>query len=102
MLTTFLDGSTRNCADLPSIVIGKGTYKPGWRWSVHVRGESDRKSERHIGYILEGQMVIKSVSGEEIVVGPGEAFEITPNHDAWVIGEVPCVALDFEPKNPTN
>jgi hypothetical protein len=32
-----------------------------------------------------------------VTVGPGEAFEVGPGHDAWVVGDEPCVALDFEP-----
>ncbi len=34
---------------------------------------------------------------EEIRVeaGPGELFEVGPNHDAWVSGNEPCIALDF-------
>lgn len=30
-------------------------------------------------------------------VGPGDAFEVGPAHGAWVIGEEPCIALDFLP-----
>lgn len=40
--------------------------------------------------------MIKDTTGQEIAVYPGEAFEVGPNHDAWVIGGEPCVALDFE------
>ena len=28
---------------------------------------------------------------------PGGAFEAGPGYDAWVDGNVPCVALDFAP-----
>jgi hypothetical protein len=40
-------------------------------------------------------MVIKSVEGLEVIVGPGDAFEVAPGHDAWVVGDEPCLALDF-------
>ena len=78
---------------LETVIIGKGKYLPGWRWSEHV--SNDKKSERHIGYIISGEMMI-SIDGKEIRVGPGEAFEVKEGHDAWVIGDEPCVALDFE------
>jgi hypothetical protein len=32
--------------------------------------------------------------GDEIDVGPGEAVEIPPGHDAWVIGDEPYVGVD--------
>jgi len=40
-------------------------------------------------------MVIQDASGTRQEIGPGEAFEVTPGHDAWVVGDVPCIALDF-------
>ncbi|MEU8800381.1 hypothetical protein [Spirillospora sp. NPDC048819] len=33
--------------------------------------------------------------GSEGEVGPGDVFVVAPGHDAWVIGDEPCVALDF-------
>jgi len=41
-------------------------------------------------------MMIRAANGREIKVGPGEAFEVGPGHDAWVVGPEPCIALDFE------
>ena len=93
----FLDGSTRVAVVLESVAIGRGEYLPGWRWSVHVGAKSGKVSAAHIGYVLSGQMAICSSDGKEIIVSPGEAFEIGPGHDAWVVGNEPCVALDFEP-----
>ncbi len=27
--------------------------------------------------------------------GPGDAVVIPPGHDAWIVGDEPCVFLDF-------
>ncbi|MGZ5008360.1 MAG: hypothetical protein ACXWFI_12080 [Methylobacter sp.] len=91
----FLDGSTRSAVNLRTSFVGIGTYRPGWRWSEHVGKQTGKLSENHIGYILSGSFIVKSANGEESVVGPGEAFELAPGHDAWVNGDQPCVALDF-------
>jgi mannose-6-phosphate isomerase-like protein (cupin superfamily) len=32
--------------------------------------------------------------GQEIDIGPGEAIEIPPGHDAWVVGDEPYVGVD--------
>jgi hypothetical protein len=42
-------------------------------------------------------MAVCSRDGLEVEVGPGEAFLAAPGHDAWVLGDEPCVALDFVP-----
>jgi hypothetical protein len=94
---TFLDGSKRSVVILESAAIGRGEYLPGWRWSIHVAKQTGKKtSETHIGYVLSGQMAVRGIDGVEVTVGPGEAFEVRPGHDAWVAGNEPCVALDFE------
>jgi len=94
---TFLDGSKRGVTKLESIMIGKGEYLPGWKWSEHVGPITGNKSKKHIGYLIEGEMMIKSSDGKEMKVSPGEAFEVGEGHDAWVLGNKPCLALDFSP-----
>lgn len=96
---TFLDGSTQTAVILDSVAIGRGEYLPGWRWSVHVGRQTGKGSSAHIGYVLSGQMAIRSPDGKEFTVSPGEAFAVGPGHDAWVVGNERCVALDFETLN---
>ncbi|MCG8670511.1 MAG: hypothetical protein MI867_13925 [Pseudomonadales bacterium] len=91
----FIDGSSRASEALRNASIGLGTYEPGWKWSVHVGAQTGKPSENHIGYVLAGYFRVRSPAGEELLVGPGEAFEISPGSDAWVEGQEPCVALDF-------
>lgn len=90
----FEDGSSRKALFLESVAIGKGIYYPGWRWSLHAQKETGKQSERHIGYLLEGEMMVRDSGGNEMLVCAGEAFEVGENHDAWVVGNDPCIALD--------
>lgn len=93
----FEDGSVRSSVGLRSCAVGMGTYNPGWRWSLHAGVQTGRPAENHIGYVVSGNLMIKDSAGSEMEVGPGEAFEVGPGHDAWVVGAEPCVALDFIP-----
>jgi len=92
---TFLDGSVRSSVKLRSAIIGSGVYQAGWKWSLHAGSQTGRTSESHIGYIISGHMTIRDTTGFEWNVGPGDAFEVGPGHDAWVVGNDPCVAIDF-------
>lgn len=91
----FLDGSQRSVVKLPSLTVGRGVYKPGWRWSTHAGPQTGKTSAHHLGWIASGKMVIRTDGGEETTVGPGDVFEVGPGHDAWVLGKEPCVAFDF-------
>ncbi len=94
-VTAFLDGSTRTVAQIGPTWVGRGTYRPGWRWSKHVQPLHGRKSESHAGFVLSGAFGVRSHDGAEVVVRPGQAFYVAPGHDVWVIGDEPCEALDF-------
>jgi uncharacterized cupin superfamily protein len=94
-LRSFLDGSIRQAVQLKTAVIGLGTYQPGWKWSLHAGAQTGKPSENHIGYIISGHMIIQDSEGVEMNIGPGDGFEVMPGHDAWVLGNEPCVALDF-------
>ena len=91
---TFLDGSKYWIAELPTVRIGLGHFKPGWVWSEHAGKQTGSDSQAHIGYIQSGKMEVQSADGGRIEVGPGDTFEVGPGHNAWVVGEEICVALD--------
>ena len=91
----FLDESRRSRITLATVVLGRGMYRPGWRWSAHVQPMAGHESEAHVGYIISGRMIVRGPDGAQVEVGPGDAFEAPPGHDAWVVGDEPCVALDF-------
>jgi hypothetical protein len=74
-----------------------GTFEPGWRWSEHVKpiAGTDRCEATHLLYCVSGRMHIVHSDGTEADVGPGDVASIAPGHDAWVVGDEPCVSVDF-------
>jgi len=93
----FIDSSTRSYIILRTAAVGYGNYRPGWRWSQHAGPQVGKDSENHIGYIISGRMMVKDPHGNEAEIEPGCAFELVPGSDAWVIGNEPCIAIDFIP-----
>jgi hypothetical protein len=39
-------------------------------------------------------MAVKPDNGEEIAIGPGDVIDLDPGHDAWTVGDEPCVLID--------
>lgn len=96
---------TRSVADkgriqlvtLGSVTVGRATFEPGWRWSDHVKptAGTDLCQVTHTGYIVSGRQGLRMADGTEVELGPGDAFVVGPGHDAWVVGDEPCVSIDF-------
>jgi ketosteroid isomerase-like protein len=78
----------------------KGTFEPGWRYSVDVAPLSGTKTcqTRHLGYVISGTMHVTLDSGEEYDIGPGDLFDLPPGHDAAVVGKERCVMIDVSPE----
>ena len=78
--------------------VARMTFQPGWQWSTCVRPVvgGDFCQVRHVGALLSGRMEVVHDDGTKAQVEPGEAYVIEPGHDAWVVGDEPLVALEFE------
>ena len=79
-------------------IVGRMTYEPGWRWSTDIKPIAGTATCQfhHVGVTISGRLRAQMADGLELEIGPGDVFEIPPGHDAWVIGDVPWVSVDFE------
>ena len=80
------------------LTIGRATYEPGWKWSVHVSPlvGSDFCSVEHVGFVLSGRATATFRDGRVTELSPGNLFYIPPEpHDSWVIGDEQYVSLHF-------
>jgi uncharacterized cupin superfamily protein len=83
---------------LGGLTVGRATYEPGWKWSLHVGAAlgASRCSVEHVGLVLEGAATAAFDDGRVIELHAGEVFYIPPiPHDSWVIGDKPYVSLHF-------
>jgi len=94
---TFTKG-TLDLIKVGPLTFGRETLDPGWRWSVDVRplAGTERCEFHHVGYQVSGSWMCEDRDGTQVLVSPGEIFDTPPGHDAWVIGDEPCVTLDFQ------
>jgi quercetin dioxygenase-like cupin family protein len=79
------------------VSVGRATFHPGWKWSEHVKPIAGTEScqAAHVGYVVSGRQKVLMDDGTELEFGPGDVVSIPPGHDGWVIGDEPCVLLDF-------
>ena len=82
---------------LGGMTIGRATYQPGWRWSVHVGDQLGQASchIEHVGMVVSGSATAAMDDGTVIEMRAGDVFYIPPGHDSWVVGDEPYVSLHF-------
>ncbi|MFA5405305.1 MAG: cupin domain-containing protein [Ignavibacteria bacterium] len=78
-------------------IIMRATFEPGWQWSECIKPVvgTDSCKVLHNLYVISGSMTVKMNDGKTYNLGPGDAAEIPPGHDAWVNGNEPCISIDF-------
>ena len=83
--------------DLDETAIGRIRFQPGWRWSVDAKPKVGSPScqIRHLGAALSGRLHVVADDGTELELRPGDAYEIPPGHDAWVVGDTAYEAIEF-------
>ncbi len=81
---------------LDGVSLGRATYQPGWKWSVHnapIVGTSLCFAP-HTGTVLSGHGAVQYETGEYLDLIAGTVFYITTTpHDSWVVGDAPYVSL---------
>lgn len=85
--------------NLTGFTVGRADFRPGWRWSTDVKplAGTDSCQLAHSSYVVSGRFHVVMDDGRELELGPGDAHLVGPGHDAWVVGDEPCVTIDFIP-----
>ncbi len=78
--------------------VGRGVFEPGWQWSQHVKpiAQTESCQAAHTGYVVSGRMKIVMEDGQEMEFSAGDYLVVPPGHDAWVVGDEPCVIIDWQ------
>ena len=83
---------------LGNVTIGRATYEPGWKWSLHVGPDLglQRCTVEHVGFVVSGVATAAFDDGRVILLRAGQLFYIPPTpHDRWVVGNESYVSLHF-------
>jgi class 3 adenylate cyclase len=82
---------------LDETTVARGTYEPGWRWSVDMPplAGSPTCQLHHLGYAIAGAVHFLMNDGQTLDVRAGTVYEVPPGHDAWVVGDEPFVTIDW-------
>lgn len=84
-------------AALQSSTIIRVTIQPGGSWSNDLKAHAGTEScqKTHAGVVLSGTLGVKMDDGKEEKFGPGDAFGVSPGHDAWCVGKEEVVFVEW-------
>ena len=96
--TRSFDNGKADLVVLGDMTVGRFTFQPGWRWSENVKPvvNTDSCQNHHLGVAVSGRMHVEATDGSQLDIGPGDAYEIPPGHDAWVLGDDTFVGFEFK------
>ena len=80
------------------MTIGRASYEPGWKWSVHVGPTvgATRCTVEHVGMVLSGTATVAFDDGRVVEMTEGSLFHVPAlAHDSWVVGDRTYVSLHF-------
>ncbi len=77
--------------------IGRWEFEPGWRWSSDVKPivRTPSCQNRHVGIVMQGILHVVLDDGAEMEFVEGDAYEIPPGHDGWVVGDKTFVTYEW-------
>jgi hypothetical protein len=84
--------------DVAGTTVARLTFEPGWRWSESIKPVVGTPTcqAHHLGAVVSGTLRVLGADGVETELKSGDAYDIQPGHDAWVVGSETFVAFEFE------
>ena len=93
-----LEKTSMDIVDVGSTKVARFTVQPGWVRSEGIAPVvgTDSCQVRHLGVVASGQLLVQHEDGSEATLNSGDVYECTPGHQAQVVGDEPCVMIEFD------
>jgi len=86
---------------LDSVSATQVTFSAGAKWSKDLKDYAQTESCAlpHVAYVLSGAIEIQMDDGSKQTFEKGDIMMLPPGHDAWTVGDEPCVFIEFSQGN---
>jgi hypothetical protein len=92
---------SKRSLELDDMIVTRVTFGVGARWSQDLKAYAGTPSCAlpHVAYVVSGRLAVRMDDESEEIFGPGEVMLLPPGHDAWQVGDTPCVFVEFSQGN---
>ncbi len=73
----------------------RSVLQPGWSWDEDMNPGGGSCPMSHREYVISGRIRYQMDDGTSAEAGPGDFIVVGPGHRVSVVGDEPCVMLDW-------
>jgi uncharacterized cupin superfamily protein len=86
---------------LDTVDVTRVTFEAGAQWSKDLKEYAGTESCQlpHVALVQSGRLKVVMDDGSEEEFGAGDIMMLPPGHDAWTVGQEPCVFVEFSKGN---
>ena len=77
-------------------VVSEVQHESGINQSSHYGGLAKVVQAHDLGVVQLGQLTVQHEDDSEATSSPGDVYECKPGHQAQVVGDEPCVMIEFD------
>lgn len=91
----------KRTVELDGVAVTQVTFGVGARWSNDLKSYAgtDLCELPHVAYVVSGELAVRMADGTEDTFPAGHVMLLPPGHDAWTVGDEPCVFIEFSRGN---
>ncbi len=91
----------KQSVELEGVTVTRVTFGVGARWSDDLKAYAGTDSCElpHVALVQSGRLHVRMDDGSEDEFGPRDVMLLPPGHDAWSVGDEPCVFVEFSRGN---
>jgi hypothetical protein len=92
---------SKQTVELDGVSVTRVTFDVGAKWSNDLKAAHGTESciLPHVALVLSGVLRVRMDHGQEMDFGKNEVMLLPPGHDAWTVGDEPCVFVEFSRGN---
>jgi hypothetical protein len=95
---SFVHGRSLVVAINGSEEVWRSELMPGWNWDEDLKpyaGDLTSCPMTHREVVVSGRIRYLMTDGSEVAAEAGDVLFIPPGHRGWVVGDEPCVLIDW-------
>jgi mannose-6-phosphate isomerase-like protein (cupin superfamily) len=92
---------TKETVELKGVSVTRVTFGVGAKWSEDLKESAGTHSCElpHVAIVVSGTLRVVMDDGEVEDFSKNDVMLLPPGHDAWSVGDVPCVFIEFSRGN---